>query len=140
MAISWELILVALVGAGAGIITALSGLAAQRARVRQDAAAAVDARWKAICDEQQERLGQLQEQVAVLEARSAAQRTQIDELWVRVHQGETAIIARDTRIALLEAAGMAKDGKIATLEGQVAALRQDVTRLEAENKALREQR
>jgi TolA-binding protein len=137
MNLNLEIILISVVGALSGIISAFVALRAQQVRTKIDINEAVDKRWKSICDEQQERLTELHKQLGTLQERVETQQKQIETLWERIRNGETAIIARDTRIALLESAGLAKDQKIAVLEAKIIDMQGHIARIEEENKELR---
>lgn len=137
MNLNLEIVLIAVVGSLSGVISAFVALRAQQARTKIDISDAVDKRWKAICDEQQERLTELHRQLGTLQERVETQAKQIETLWERIRNGETAIIARDTRIALLEAAGLAKDQKIAVLEAKIVDMQGHIAKIEEENKLLR---
>jgi len=130
-------IIIVIISAGAGWITALSMLASQRKKTKDEAVAAVDIRWKILCDEQQERLDQMAKRIVDLQDRISQQEKQISELWTRLHQSEMAGSVKDTKIVALEAAGVAKDLRIAALESKVGELQERIRVLEAENTVLR---
>ena len=110
------------------------------AKVQIDSQAAVDTRWKTLCDEQQERLDQMTRQLATFQTRLGEQEQQIADLWTRLHQSEIAVSVRDTKIVALEASGAAKDLRIAALESKVAEMQEHIRVLEEENSSLKKAR
>lgn len=113
--ITWN-VLAVVVGALAGLITALGTWSVQRGRLEHDAKVAVGAAWRELCNEQQERIEQLQSHIERLQAR-------VEKMQQIAEALQDRVIALEAENAQLRIEMKTRDGRIAALESENSSLR-----------------
>jgi len=109
-------IIMAIIGALAGLITALGTWSVQRGRLEQEARTAVATAWAGLCQEQQDRIEQLQTHIERLQAR-------IEKMQQVAESLQDRVIALEAENAELRVEMKARDGRIAALEAENSCLR-----------------
>lgn len=112
----WRDVIMAVIGALAGLITALGTWSVQRAKLQEDARAAVGAAWRELCNEQQERIEQLQNHIERLQAR-------VEKMQQIAEALQDRVIALETENAQLRIELKRSAGRIAALESENNCLR-----------------
>jgi peptidoglycan hydrolase CwlO-like protein len=113
--ITWN-VLAVVVGALAGLITALGTWSVQRGRLEQEAKTAVATAWAGLCQEQQERIEQLQNHIERLQAR-------VEKMQQIAEALQDRVIALEAENAQLRIEMKTRDGRIAALESENNCLR-----------------
>ena len=109
-------IIMASIGALAGILAALGTWRIQRGKLEEDARTAVTAAWASLCQEQQDRIEQLQNHIERLQARAEKVQAMAEALQDRVIALETE--NAELRIELKHSAA-----RIEALEAENSCLR-----------------